>query len=349
MAPFVDIKQKRPTTGGNIDALDGLRGIAVLLVVADHTWGWFSGLGASGVWIFMSLSGFLLARPFVQQPELASSLSFWQHFFLRRAWRIIPVYYVYIVIIYLFNARFDEALLHFLFLKGSGHLWVVPQEMLFYLLTPPVMLFNYLILRGRSWLIIPCLIVLTILVNRFLDTDIIALYGMHNILLRPFFGIFLGGIIISWFYYGIWQKKNTVLLHKRIEFFAAALVVLLLLFFLLCSHERLWGGERILTQLYFPWYGAAAGLLILAVLIAGQSTVNQLLSSLPLRALSLVSYSIYIFHPLILGVIRKGIGYYYRGSITGFPLFITTLLLSYLFACLSYSLLERPFLRSPST
>ncbi|MCI5142848.1 MAG: hypothetical protein D3909_14200, partial [Candidatus Electrothrix sp. ATG1] len=36
---FADIFSKRPSTGENITSLDGLRGIAAIMVVADHTWG----------------------------------------------------------------------------------------------------------------------------------------------------------------------------------------------------------------------------------------------------------------------------------------------------------------------
>lgn len=36
-----EVKRKRPSRGGNIDALDGLRGFAALMVIADHTMGFF--------------------------------------------------------------------------------------------------------------------------------------------------------------------------------------------------------------------------------------------------------------------------------------------------------------------
>jgi hypothetical protein len=195
---FSDIFSKRPSTGENIIALDGLRGIAAIMVVADHTWGRCTGLGAGGVWLFMSLSGFLLARPFVLQPERAKSVSSWISFFRRRLQRILPVYYLYIIIIFVFNFRFDAALRHFFFLQGDAHLWVVPQEMLFYLLVPFIMLLNLVLFRGRTWLIIAHLTVLLILANQFLTSDVFALYGMRDQPIRPFLGIFLGGCIAAY-------------------------------------------------------------------------------------------------------------------------------------------------------
>lgn len=345
LAPFADLRSRRPSTGDNINALDGLRALAVLMVIADHSWGRFSGLGASGVWIFMSLSGFLLAKPFVEQPERASSLSFWRHFFLRRIRRILPVYYACIGAVFLLDASFDEAALHFLFLKGNGHLWVVPQEMFFYLLTPPVMLISCLLLRGRPLLVIPVLTALMLLVNRFVDADVIGLHGMNDIRLRPYFGVFLAGITASWLQYGLWQNTNVPELRQKIEPWAAGLAIALLLFFVLCSEEHLWGGQRIFTQIYFQWFGTAAAVLILALLAAGQSAAVRFLAAPPLRALSLVSFSVYLFHPFILSLIRKGAAHYWGCNVSGFPLFASTLLLSYFFACVTYSLLERPFLR----
>ncbi|MCW5200263.1 hypothetical protein VU07_00375, partial [Desulfobulbus sp. F4] len=105
------------------------------------------------------------------------------------------------------------------------------------------------------------------------------------------------------------------------------------------------GGNEFLALTYYPWFAAAAGMLILAALAAGQSAPVRLLSWTPLRALSLVSFSIYIFHVLLIEVIRKGAAYYCGQTVVSGQLFLATLLLSYLFACITYSLIERPFLR----
>ena len=69
-----DITTKKPSAAHNITSLDGLRGFAALLVIADHTdYIYFKGLGAIGVWIFFCLSGFLLSIPFVKKPSLITS------------------------------------------------------------------------------------------------------------------------------------------------------------------------------------------------------------------------------------------------------------------------------------
>jgi peptidoglycan/LPS O-acetylase OafA/YrhL len=345
---FADINDRQPTSGENITALDGLRGVAVIMVVADHTWGCFTGIGAEGVWIFMALSGFLLARPFVLEPQRARSLPCWRHFFVRRARRIVPVYYFYIIIIYLLSLRFDEAVRHFLFLQGSGHLWVVPQEMIFYLLTPFIMAVNWFVFRGRPVCIVAFLFLLMGLANHYFDVDALALYGMNYQKIRLYVGIFIAGFITSYLYYGLFQHYRQQLQSKNTDRFFFGLTVLLLLFFFLGSTARMWGGHQVYAQIYFQWFGFAAAVLIFSILAGRATMANRFLSLLPLRAISVVSFSLYLFHPLVLECIRKGIAHYTQVRISSFFLFVTTLCLSYVVACFTYTYIERPFVRTSS-
>lgn len=92
-----------PETGQNLDVLDGIRGLAILMVVACHfadhhpknAVGRFVvatlGAGNMGVPLFFALSGFLVARPFWRQklkgtdaPALPSGYA------RRRFWKIYP-------------------------------------------------------------------------------------------------------------------------------------------------------------------------------------------------------------------------------------------------------------------
>lgn len=67
---YHDSKYKKPSSGLNFAALDGLRGFAALLVIADHTGlPGFDNLAPEGVILFFCLSGFLLTMPFATQPE----------------------------------------------------------------------------------------------------------------------------------------------------------------------------------------------------------------------------------------------------------------------------------------
>jgi peptidoglycan/LPS O-acetylase OafA/YrhL len=79
-------------------ALDGVRAVAVLAVATWHVpGGFFVGLdGYRGVLAFFVLSGFLITTLAVREEERSGALSVWG-FFVRRVFRILPLYYVVLV------------------------------------------------------------------------------------------------------------------------------------------------------------------------------------------------------------------------------------------------------------
>jgi peptidoglycan/LPS O-acetylase OafA/YrhL len=88
-----------------IPALDGLRAIAVGLVVAFHTvrlpGGWM------GVDVFFVLSGFLITRLFVLEQERTGGISI-PNFLVRRALRLMPCFWL-VVVVSLIYFRFQHA------------------------------------------------------------------------------------------------------------------------------------------------------------------------------------------------------------------------------------------------
>ncbi|MGH7602671.1 MAG: acyltransferase family protein [Gemmatimonadaceae bacterium] len=97
---------------GHILALDGLRGIAILLVVAAHfvsnlritADGWaapavaLAHAGWTGVDLFFVLSGFLITGILI---EARGSPSYFKSFYARRVLRIVPAYYGFLIAIFL--------------------------------------------------------------------------------------------------------------------------------------------------------------------------------------------------------------------------------------------------------
>jgi peptidoglycan/LPS O-acetylase OafA/YrhL len=156
-----------------VPTLDGLRGIAVLMVIAGHTvanyqpltpelrqWlGAFANAGA-GVRLFFVLSGYLITSLLVEEQDQTQTIALGQ-FYWRRMLRIFPAFYTYLGVLLLLNAWHPMGLnrstataagtftwnYSFLWVvepgEGSwnlGHLWTLALEQQFYLFWPAVLL-----------------------------------------------------------------------------------------------------------------------------------------------------------------------------------------------------------------
>jgi len=106
-----------PTPRSRLPYIDGLRGLAVLMVLAYHCWvhtiqapitvGILGRrldltaplhLGYLGVHLFLVLSGFCLTYPLVRDNAIAVRLEP-RRFFRRRGWRILPPYYAALLLL----------------------------------------------------------------------------------------------------------------------------------------------------------------------------------------------------------------------------------------------------------
>lgn len=146
--------------------LDGLRGLAVLIVVVGHysifspTLGPVIGPTAkTGVWLFFLLSAFLLTRQtisvYTDGPTLQNTL----RYFSRRVLRILPLYYVLLVLLvrmptfalHMFG-RSDFSLLdHFFLMYPQGIFWAISVEFEYYAIIPIIALaYTFLIRVHRS-------------------------------------------------------------------------------------------------------------------------------------------------------------------------------------------------------
>jgi peptidoglycan/LPS O-acetylase OafA/YrhL len=110
-------------TRDRLPALDGLRGIAILLVMAFHLYGlvyvldgrwdrgtvdlWVGrgfGVGWVGVDLFFVLSGFLITGILL---DAKGSATYFRSFYARRVLRIFPLYYAFIIFMLVVAPRFD--------------------------------------------------------------------------------------------------------------------------------------------------------------------------------------------------------------------------------------------------
>src|SRR5258708_2018236 len=149
-----------------IPSLDGLRALSIFLVLALHSiqrlevnspisflWvGIFN--GATGVFIFFVISGYLITSLLLREHEKRGSISL-RGFYFRRAMRILPPLYVYVGVLLLlglagklpiFKLDIISALFFFhdyaLSLMWSlEHFWSLSIEEQFYLIWPVLLLY----------------------------------------------------------------------------------------------------------------------------------------------------------------------------------------------------------------
>jgi peptidoglycan/LPS O-acetylase OafA/YrhL len=150
---------------GYVPALDGLRGVAILLVVGRHAFRTPVG-GGYGVDVFFVLSGFLIATLLLDEHAQTGRIDF-RGFYTRRARRLLPGLFamlaVYLIVETLAGRASDAARRvaaggfytanivqafwpHVIGRSAIGPLWSLAQEEQFYLLAP----FALLLLLRRS-------------------------------------------------------------------------------------------------------------------------------------------------------------------------------------------------------
>ncbi|GHG58541.1 hypothetical protein GCM10012320_32230 [Sinomonas cellulolyticus] len=139
---------------GYVPALDGIRALAITLVVAYHAVMPLHFGGAGGVDVFFALSGFLITTLLLQEHEARGRISL-RRFYLRRAVRLYPALVIMLAVVFvpvavlmgLGNAAWGSVMALFYLmplgaeagedlLSAYAHTWTLGIEEWFYFLWP---------------------------------------------------------------------------------------------------------------------------------------------------------------------------------------------------------------------
>lgn len=361
---------------GYIKSLDGLRAIAIILVMSFHAqithFGWF------GVQLFFVLSGFLITGILWKEKQNDAPLSFkFKKFWVRRSLRIFPLYFGYLLLITLayllfhfpsYYANYAAYLFTYTFnytrslpqWQGNPlftHLWSLCVEEQFYIFFPLLMFFCPPKLIKYVMIVVIALSPLTRFLlgeyytNKGLTQPVVADAVYWN-MLSHLDAFFMGGLI------------PVLSLHKKIKkpqrIFTVALIVTIvagIINFIYTDSGSYYfndlGYNHGQTELYeHVWDYTVLNLLFASfILCIVSSNSNKIFTSISkaleanwMVRIGKVSYGMYLFHWAILVYGYNRI-YTTENLALKTLLFIPYVVIVYLFAELSFRLYESRFLK----
>lgn len=332
--------------------IDGLRALAILLVLGFHLWPTHLTGGFVGVDVFFVISGFLITTIITkrQSEENFSLLQFYQARVLRlfpvlilvaastlaAGWfMLVPLDYERLGRHLISTFGFHENLVlrresgyfdNEIHLKPLAHIWSFSVEEQFYFVYPLLLMVLNRLVRGQG-------VILLILAAL---SFIASAYEAHRVPQDAY--------LLPWM--RIWEFLIGALLtlrptqHFNIPHYLHALVSAIGITLIISSAIRLTPSSS------FPGLGALPTVLGAAMIIASgsASVLNRVIFSHPwMIGIGLVSYPLYLWHWPLLSFLR-----FWKGSFVSTQAILLTAALAFLLAFLSYRLIELPLAKSGS-
>ncbi len=347
--------------------LDGARGLAAMYVVLHHCWlavfpsyprnsgPWFVGWmlhGQLAVVVFIVLSGYSLSlSPARNAHRLKGG---WRTFARRRAWRILPPYWVALVIsmpvalwvghdVSSVRTGIRAFIVHMFMLQDvvgterpNGTFWSIAVESWIYVLFPILLL-----LRRRVGPVVT------------VTATVIAVCGLEIVALHvPGFARYehLSPQMLACFALGMLAADSgqaPTIRGRRVPLLA----VTGLLIAGCVAGFAVVGSERVVAD-YF-WVGILVGgitaVAFRGIATAPASRVRDLLASRPLTAVGMFAFSIYLIHPLVLEVLWLELVRHVATGLTGMIILLAVTIPAVLAVCFGFfKLFEEPFIHARS-
>jgi peptidoglycan/LPS O-acetylase OafA/YrhL len=347
----------QPLLVSRVLALDGIRGTAVLMVVASHSVALLQG-GVIGVDLFFVLSGFLITSLLLQEHTATGSIDIGR-FYLRRALRLLPAIFPVLILVigyaavrqspemltatlsdarsiifYYFN--WELALSHEHYYAHHQpilmHFWSLSVEEQFYLVWP-------VLLTGLLWLRVPTAILLALFVAGIVlpAGARLALYekGQYWLNFRTDLRIddLVWGAFAAWAIYAGWLVPRGWPARVLPWAGLAAGVVLLSI-----ATQEIFHNGYLMRGLL----SVVAFLSALVIVVAARcppAPLRHALELAPLRFTGRISYALYLWHLPALVIVHN------EFPAGGWPYTLGAIAASFAAATISYYALERPFLR----
>jgi peptidoglycan/LPS O-acetylase OafA/YrhL len=332
--------------------LDGLRFFSISAVVWHHSIDIESSVikqGFLGVDLFFVISGFLIVTLLLREKDLSKTISL-KYFYIRRALRIFPLYYGFIIAISIiysihktdFGNKFISDLpIYFLFLGdiiGVGYavVWSLCAEEQFYLTWP-------FIEKYMSKYIYSILFI-ALLANQYLNFYGREFFSYINcselsnreimqITFTPILlGVLLAHLLNDEKYFNILYNLFFKKYHSLIWFLALVLSIFIL-------PADISGLPRLTLQILMM-------LLVGSIVVDDNNYLNFLLRLPLIVGIGSISYGIYIYHLYAIEISTYLLNYFDLKY--GFNNFFLSFIISALIAKVSYDFFEKPILKFKS-
>jgi peptidoglycan/LPS O-acetylase OafA/YrhL len=330
----------------HLPALDGLRAVAVFVVISNHFFG-PSIPGDLGVSAFFVLSGFLITWLLLKEYRSVGTVSV-GHFYSRRVLRIFPAYYCFIAVSFLIDYvrghPWDRALgwssvlyvmnyynaTHGHPATSVAHAWSLAIEEQFYLLWPLVLLALARRRTARALTILALLIAAVAAWRSFLylGRHVGAAY-IYNAFDTRFdelaVGCFLAfGVRQSWFL----AFSRAVSRSPALPFVTLVLLII----------SRLGISAAYHYSIGFTVDALLVMVLLVQLLLLHRHPMWSWLQHPVVRYLGVISYPLYLWHPWGMGAAR------WLHALPSVGQFIVGVAICVAVASGSYFLVEKPFL-----
>ena len=351
----------------NFDFLNGLRGLAAILVVYRHANVFdesIGDMGANAVDIFFILSAFLLtSRLYFKVIDLYSKASTsaktWIHlivdYYIRRIMRIYPLFFVHVILVSLMPSNWRSwvtagwfkpgdqfpitEILYFRFDEAQninrryGVLWSLPVEIMYYNIIP-LYVFCVALCGKRGWLL--SVIVLAGCVyytNTLYRSYVYFLPHLPTFLVGSSFGILYCFLVPI--------AKKLDFSSRKVQVLHAINYILVLFVFSQLSSHVLYSWYLPLPDKSHAWVDPSTRFLLGTIIVKEllfPSYLTDFFSHILFIFCGKISFSMYIWHWLI---VHKEAFVNYKKDVwdTHFFWIIGVLIVS----CLSYYLIEAPF------
>jgi peptidoglycan/LPS O-acetylase OafA/YrhL len=326
-------------------SLDGLRAVAVFIVMAAHGgWG-FLRSGDIGVDIFFVLSGYLITSILSAEAEARGCISL-RNFYMRRVLRLAPclvmVVAFFVISTYLLQHQvpWSNALIALTYtanwaatinddkLNAVAHCWSLATEEQYYLIWPFVIALLERTQRGA-------------LTKGLLLLNLALLFALYRF---SMVGTFSAGRI----YFGLDTHIDGLILGSALSYllrsginlrFAAYAVPPSLIGLALIPHFLSW-RDPLMGKYGFALVAVMSALIITTLVTRREALITRLLRTRPLVFIGRISYGLYLWHLPIFVALAPFLPHAsFRVS------FLLKLAVTLTVACASYYLVELPFLR----